>query len=186
VALDQTIREVILSGGDPLVLPDGLLARLIRQLARVPHLQRLRIHTRLPVVIPERVTRALVRCLRATRLTTLVVVHVNHPLEIDAAVARGFSRLIDAGIPVLNQGVLLRGVNDSPTVLAELCERLVNLRVLPYYLHQLDAVAGAAHFAVSPDEGQEIVRRLRRCLPGYAVPRYVREFPQGECKELLA
>jgi L-lysine 2,3-aminomutase len=115
-----------------------------------------------------------------------MVVQVNHPAEIDDDVAVAFGRLVDAGIPVLNQSVLLRGVNDRADVLAELCERLVDLRVMPYYLHQLDAVAGAAHFAVPVAVGVTLVAELRARLPGYAVPRYVRETPGAASKETLA
>jgi EF-P beta-lysylation protein EpmB len=186
IAADRTIREVILSGGDPLMLDDRRLAHLIRQLADIAHVSRLRIHTRLPVMIPQRVTNELVALLRSTRLTPIVVNHINHPAEIDDAVAEALGRLVDAGIVVLNQSVLLRKVNDRVEVLAELCQRLVDLRVLPYYLHQLDRVAGAAHFEVPEAEGLRLMRQLRGLLPGYAVPRYVRETPGGASKELLA
>src|SRR4029079_8099195 len=134
IEADESIREVILSGGDPLMLVDDLLAALAERLVQVPHLRRLRVHTRLPIVIPERVSDELLGWLTGTRLTPIVVVHANHPAEIDEAVAAALGRLIDAGVPVLNQAVLLRGVNDSIDTLAELCERLVDLRVVPYYL----------------------------------------------------
>ncbi len=186
LAADPSIHEIILSGGDPLLLSDRELAGLAERLAAVPHLRRLRIHTRLPVVIPRRVTEGLIGSICGTRLTTIVVVHVNHPAEIDADVARAFARLIGAGVPLLSQSVLLRGVNDRADVLAELFERLVDLRVMPYYLHQLDAVAGAAHFEVSVAKGKELMAALRARLPGYAVPRYVRETPGGACKRVLA
>ncbi|MBL9125804.1 MAG: EF-P beta-lysylation protein EpmB [Planctomycetaceae bacterium] len=175
LAGDAAVHEVILSGGDPLTLVDSRLAGLAERLASIPHLRRLRIHTRLPIVIPERVTDELLSWLRGTRLAPLVVVHANHPREIDRDVELALRRLVDSGIPVLNQAVLLKGVNDSAEVLAELCERLVDLRVLPYYLHQLDRVAGAAQFEVAESAGLAIVAELRRRLPGYAVPRYVRE-----------
>ena len=116
----------------------------------------------------------------------MMVVHVNHPAEIDAAVAEALGRLVDAGIPVLNQSVLLRGINDRVDVLTELCERLVNLRVIPYYLHQLDPVTGAAHFEAPIAGGIALMAALRARLPGYAVPRYVRERPGGVSKEVLA
>ena len=125
-------------------------------------------------MIPERVTDELISWLRGSRLSPMMVVHVNHPAEIDEAVADGFGRLIDAGIPVLNQSVLLRGVNDRADVLTELCRRLVDLRVMPYYLHQLNPVAGAAHFEVPLATGIALMAKLRARLPGYAVPRYVR------------
>jgi len=185
IAADESIEEVILSGGDPLVLSDRCLAELAGRLAEIPHLGRLRVHTRLPIVIPERVTGALLAWLRGTRLATWVVVHANHPAELDAAVAAALGQLVDAGIPVLNQSVLLRGVNDRADVLAALCRRLTDLRVQPYYLHQLDRVAGAAHFEVPAASGLRLIESLRAELPGYAVPRYVRDRPGAASKELL-
>ena len=183
---DPSIHEVILSGGDPLMLADAELARLAEELSAIPQLRRLRVHTRLPVMIPQRVTEELVSWIRGCRLSTVVVVQVNHPAEIDGDVARAFGRLVDAGVPLLNQSVLLRGVNDRAEVLAELCERLVDLRVMPYYLHQLDAVAGAAHFEVPITTGITLLAELRARLPGYAVPRYVRESRGGVSKKVLA
>lgn len=183
---DPSIREVILSGGDPLTLDDQLLARLARRLAEIPHVARLRVHTRVPIVIPQRVTDELLAWLRATRLTPIVVVHVNHPAEIDDQVAAALGRLVEGGVPVLSQSVLLRGVNDRLDVLARLYERLVDLRVMPYYLHQLDRVAGAAHFEVPESTGVAFVHQLRARLPGYAVPRYVRETPGEANKRVLA
>lgn len=186
VRRDPSIRELILSGGDPLTLPDGELAWLVERIGAIGHVTRLRVHTRMPIVIPQRVTEELVRVLRSTRLVPLVVVHVNHPAEIDCAVARALAALVDHGIPVLSQSVLLRGVNDSPEVLCALFERLVDLRVMPYYLHQLDRVAGAAHFEVPEEQGRSLLAEIRRRLPGYAVPRYVREVPGAPAKEILA
>ncbi|MBI4601859.1 MAG: EF-P beta-lysylation protein EpmB [Planctomycetes bacterium] len=182
IAADPTLSEVILSGGDPLVLSDAALEALVAALAEVPHLARLRVHTRLPIVIPERVTEGLIACLRGTRLAPFVVVHANHAAEIAGACAEALTRLVDAGVPVLNQSVLLRGVNDDASTLVRLSERLLELRVLPYYLHQLDPVRGAAHFRVSEERGRELVEELRRRLPGYAVPRYVREVPGAGSK----
>lgn len=186
IATDPTIHEVILSGGDPLMLPDAGLSRLADQLAEMPYLRRWRIHTRLPVVIPQRVTDDLIALLCRGKLSPIVVVHVNHPAEIDRPVANALGQLVDTGIPVLNQSVLLRGVNDRADVLVELSERLVDLRVMPYYLHQLDAVTGAAHFEVPIPDGITLMAELRARLPGYAVPRYVRETPGGTGKEILA
>jgi EF-P beta-lysylation protein EpmB len=186
VAADGSIHEVILSGGDPLALPDEQLAQFAGRLAEIPHLRRLRLHTRLPVMIPQRVTGRLLGWLRGTRLTPIVVIHVNHPAEIDQPVAAALGRLIDAGIPLLNQAVLLRGVNDRVEVLVKLCQRLVDLRVMPYYLHQLDRVAGTAHFEVPEATGVRLIQELRARLPGYAVPRYVRETPGRASKEVLA
>lgn len=175
IAADPTIEEVILSGGDPLTLVDGWLKRLAEQLALIPHVRRLRVHSRLPIVLPERVCPDLLEWLRGTRLTPIVVVHANHPAEIGSDVAEALGRLATAGVCLLNQAVLLRHVNDRAGVLAELCLRLVDLRVMPYYLHQLDRVRGAAHFEVPEAEGLAIMGELRRRLPGYALPRYVRE-----------
>jgi EF-P beta-lysylation protein EpmB len=186
IAADASISEVILSGGDPLALDDGKLAELSKQLAEIPHLRRLRVHTRLPIVIPQRVTPELIAWLRGCRLTPIVVVQTNHPAELDAAVAEALGRLVDAGIPLLSQSVLLRGVNDRADVLAALCLRLVDLRVMPYYLHQMDRVAGGAHFEVPQADGKRLIEELRRRLPGYAVPRYVRETPGGASKQALA
>jgi L-lysine 2,3-aminomutase len=183
---DLTIQEVVLSGGDPLTLPDVRLAWLIDQLQSIPHLRRLRLHTRLPIVIPQRVTDELVTCLRSMRLTPVVVVHANHAAELDQDVAQALGQLVDAGIQVLNQSVLLRGVNDAPDTLIALSLRLLDLRVLPYYLHQLDPVAGAAHFHVPIERGRELIATMRCQLPGYAVPRYVREEPGYASKTLLA
>ena len=183
---DRSLREVILSGGDPLTLDDDTLADLAGRLARIPHIARLRVHTRLPIVIPQRITDQLLAWLRGTRLAPIVVVHVNHPAEIDGSVATALGRLVDAGVPVLSQSVLLRGVNDQIDTLAELYQRLVDLRVIPYYLHQLDRVAGAAHFEVPESTGRRLLTQLRARLPGYAVPRYVRETPGEPNKRVLA
>jgi len=186
LAADRSVSEVILSGGDPLCLADVQLAALLGRLRSIGHVRRLRIHTRMPIVVPQRVTDDLVGLLRGTRPPTLVVVHVNHPAEIDQHVEGALARLIDAGIPVLSQTVLLRGVNDSVESLGGLYQRLADLRVVAYYLHQLDRVAGAAHFEVPVEAGIKLMTELRRRLPGYAVPRYVRELPGASCKQLLA
>jgi KamA family protein len=184
VSSDRSITEVILSGGDPLTIDDGDLADFVQRLAAIPHLRRIRVHTRLPITIPQRVTDDLLHGLRS-RLAPIVVVHANHPAEIDASVADALGRLVDAGIPVLNQAVLLRRVNDDVETLAALCERLIDLRVMPYYLHQLDRVAGTGAFEVAPERGLALIRELRGRLPGYAVPRYVREIPGTPHKVVL-
>lgn len=173
--LSPDVDEVILSGGDPLTLSDAKLDRLIRAIETVPHVRRLRIHSRMPIVIPQRVTETLVARLQSSRLATWMVVHCNHPQEIDQAVSDAIARLIDAGIPVLNQAVLLAGVNDDADVLEKLCREWVNRRVQPYYLHQLDRINGAAHFEVDVQHGRELLEQLRARLPGYAVPAYVSE-----------
>ena len=186
IAADASIREVILSGGDPLTLDDEPLGHLARRLAEIPHVRRLRVHTRVPMVIPQRVTDGLLSWLRGTRLAPIVVVHVNHPAELDETVAAALGRLVDAGVPVLSQSVLLRRINDRIEVLAELFGRLVDLRVMPYYLHQLDRVAGAAHFEVPESTGVKLIKELRARLPGCAVPRYVRETAGEQYKRPLA
>jgi EF-P beta-lysylation protein EpmB len=186
LAADPTIDEAILSGGDPLTLVDTHLADLAERLARVKHLRRLRIHTRLPIMIPSRVNGDLVAWLRGTRLAPIFVIHTNHPQEIDGAVAAALARLADAGIPLLNQAVLLRGVNDTADALTGLSRRLIDLRVMPYYLHQLDRVRGAAHFEVPISRGIELIEAMRGALPGYAVPRYVQEVAGEAHKRILA
>lgn len=183
---DRSIDEVILSGGDPLTLVDDSLAALVHRLAKMPHVRRLRVHTRLPIMIPQRVTDELLAWLCGTKLKPIVVVHANHAAEIDDAVAASFVKMIDAGIVVLNQAVLLRGVNDSVDALEQLSLRLVDLRVMPYYLHQLDRVAGAAHFEVPITTGKRLITELRDRLPGYAVPRYVQEIAGEASKRILA
>jgi EF-P beta-lysylation protein EpmB len=177
IRADDSLHEIILSGGDPLMLTDRRLADLIERLAEIPHLVRLRIHSRLPIVLPSRVTDELLDVLTSSRLTPIMVVHANHGGELASDCAAALGKLIRAGIPTLNQAVLLRGVNDDADALADLCERLVNLGVLPYYLHQLDRVQGAAHFEVGESTGRQLIAELRRRLPGYAVPQYVREVP---------
>jgi EF-P beta-lysylation protein EpmB len=175
IASDRRIHEVILSGGDPLTIVDRALAELVGHLSAIPHLRRLRIHTRLPIVIPERVTDELIDILHDSRLAQIVVLHTNHPNELDEHVAAAIAKLANAGVVLLNQAVLLAAVNDTLEAQAALCERLVDLKVMPYYLHQLDRVAGAAHFEVPIETGRRIIEQLRLRLPGYAVPRYVQE-----------
>ena len=182
LAGDSSLREVILSGGDPLSLSDRRLSALLAELDRIPHLKRLRIHSRQPIVLPERVDDGLLDLLARTRLRPVLVVHVNHPREIDAAVRAALARLAVAGVTLLNQAVLLRGVNDSAAVLADLSETLFAARVLPYYLHLLDPVCGAAHFDVNETEASAIIKTVRRRLPGYLTPRLVREQPGQPAK----
>lgn len=180
------IDEVLLSGGDPLTLVDKKLFELINEIESISHVRRLRIHSRMPIVIPQRVTQAMVSRLSQSRLAVWMVIHANHPSEIDRDVLAATDRLIDVGIPVLNQAVLLRGVNDSVDVLADLCRLLIDHRVAPYYLHQLDRVKGAGHFEVPIAEGLELVKKLRGRLPGYAVPTYVAEEPDKPSKTVLS
>ncbi len=182
IATDSSIEEAILSGGDPLSLSDDKLARLLDALERIPHLRRLRVHSRQPVVLPERVTARLLERLRNSRLSAVVVLHSNHAQEIDHTVERACAKLREAGITLLNQAVFLAGVNDTAKAQAELSERLFEVGVLPYYLHQLDPVAGAAHFAVADADARGIMRELNSRLPGYLVPRLVREVPGEQGK----
>ncbi len=182
LAADPSITEVLLSGGDPLSLATPKLAEFTDALARLPHVRRLRLHTRLPVVLPERVDAELLDWLSALPQRVVVVVHANHANEIDAPVARAFARLGASGATVLNQAVLLRGVNDSVAALAGLSERLFDAGVLPYYLHLLDRVAGSAHFEVPADEARQLHEALSARLPGYLVPRLVREVAGAPAK----
>jgi EF-P beta-lysylation protein EpmB len=179
------ITEVILSGGDPLTLSDSRLADLVSSIETIARVKRLRIHTRLPIVLPERIDRSLLEWMSATRLQIILVVHSNHANELDARVDRAMNQLRLAGVTLLNQSVLLRGVNDRPGILVALSERLLEAEVMPYYLHQLDRVQGAAHFAVSDRDARLLVEDMRRQLPGYLVPRLVREHPDRASKSPL-
>ncbi len=179
-------REVIFSGGDPLMLPDSKLAALTAALAEIPHIQRLRIHSRMPVITPQRITHELLAWLAGTRLKPVLVTHVNHAQELTPAAAHALRTLAMAGVLLLNQSVLLRGVNDHADTLAELSEALLDCQVRPYYLHQLDKVAGAAHFAVADAHAMHLLHTLRQRLPGYLVPALVREHPGADYKRPLA
>lgn len=186
IAADASIGEVILSGGDPLTLHDGRLAELAGRLAAIPHVHTLRIHSRLPVVLPQRVDSGLLDWLTRTPLRKVLVLHSNHPAEIDGAVEDALAALVAAGVTLLNQAVLLRGVNDHADTLVSLSERLHRAGVLPYYLHLLDRVQGAAHFEVPDARGVALVAALRGRLPGYLVPRLVREMPGADGKTIIA
>ncbi|MEM8961829.1 MAG: EF-P beta-lysylation protein EpmB [Acidobacteriota bacterium] len=182
IAARSDIEEVIWSGGDPLSVRDDRLAALADEVAAIPHVERLRIHTRLPIVLPERVDDALLAWLGQTRLRPVMVVHANHPREIDDAVVAACERLTASGVVMLNQAVLLAGVNDDAEVLVALSRALDRARVLPYYLHLLDRVAGAAHFDVEIGRADRLHDSLRERLPGYLVPRLVREVPGATAK----
>ncbi len=174
---DATISEVILSGGDPLVMGNARLARLVDLLAGIPHLRRLRIHSRLPIVLPARIDQGLLGIVRGNRLKCVVVIHGNHPRELDTEVASGLRELHRAGATLLNQSVLLRRINDDADTLCELSESLHNMNVLPYYLHLLDRVNGSAHYNVTALTSSNIYRQMLQRLPGYLVPKLVRETP---------
>ncbi|MCK4950829.1 MAG: EF-P beta-lysylation protein EpmB [Gammaproteobacteria bacterium] len=177
IASNPGITEVILSGGDPLSLSDKRLAELIHEIGKITHVSRLRIHTRLPVVLPERINESLVQILHSSRLATVMVIHANHPNEINEPVSRVLKMLDAKGIRLLNQSVLLKGINDHPETLAELSEALFDSGVLPYYLHLLDKVAGAAHFDVEETDAIKLLKMLNTMLPGYLVPKMVKEIP---------
>ncbi|WP_368565090.1 EF-P beta-lysylation protein EpmB [Pseudoxanthomonas sp. UTMC 1351] len=185
IRADSSIDEVLLSGGDPLSLATSKLAELTDALASVPHLKRLRVHSRLPVVLPERVDDALVDWLAALPWPVAFVIHANHANEFDASVDAALSRLRQAGVQLLNQAVLLRGVNDTVSALADLSERSFAAGVLPYYLHQLDRVAGVAHFEVDDTRALALHAALAARLSGYLVPRLVREVPGDTGKRPL-
>ncbi len=175
ISQDTSISEVILSGGDPLMLQDEHLADLVASIADIAHVQRLRIHSRLPVVIAKRLTDRLTDILTRTRLRSSLVLHVNHPRELTTLHAERLDKLRRAGVTLLNQTVLLRGVNDNAQVLIELSEQLFNHHLLPYYLHVLDKVQGAQHFDVSSAEAYALYQQMLAQLPGYLVPKLVRE-----------
>ena len=179
---DDSIEEVLLSGGDPLSLSNESLHDLLTQLQGIPHIKRVRFHTRFPIGIPERIDEDFIHCLKSFPFQYWFVVHVNHPLELDEDVLQALSKIQKLGIPVLNQAVLLKGVNDSKEVLEALFRKLSNHGILAYYLHQLDKVQGSAHFEVEESEGLALIRYLETCLPGYAVPKYVREI-SGEASK---
>jgi EF-P beta-lysylation protein EpmB len=185
IGADATIEEVILSGGDPLSLSTPKLAELSDALVRIPHVRRLRIHTRLPIVLPERVDAEFLDWLARAPWPVAIVLHANHANEIDDSVVKSVKNLRDAGAVLLNQSVLLRGVNDSIDALAALSERLFDAGIVPYYLHQLDRVAGTAHFEVDDACAQALIEGMRRRLSGYLVPRLVREIAGRESKTPL-
>ncbi|MGC3872591.1 EF-P beta-lysylation protein EpmB [Halomonas sp. GXIMD04776] len=182
---DSSIQEAILSGGDPLASSDRRLGWLVERLDAIPHLKRLRIHTRLPVVIPDRINDALLGWLSKTRLQKVMVLHINHANEIDDEVIAACARLRSIGVTLLNQSVLLRGVNDDVETLAALSERLFEAGILPYYLHVLDPVSGAAHFDVPDEEAVILVDALRERLAGFLMPRLVRDVPGEKSKTPL-
>ena len=187
---DQTMRnldppdvtEIILSGGDPLMLSDGRLAKLLTRLRQLPNLKRLRMHTRMPVILPSRVTPELLEMLWDFPLPVTTVLHINHPNELDEHVNRVLQQLRLSNTQLLNQAVLLKGINDSTDVLKRLCEKGFHMGILPYYVHQLDKVQGSAHFRVSRRPALELEEQLRKQLPGYLTPKFVTEIAGKESK----
>ncbi|WP_041065471.1 EF-P beta-lysylation protein EpmB [Thiolapillus brandeum] len=182
---DRTVSEVILSGGDPLSLANGRLHTLIEDLQDIPHLRRLRIHSRLPVVLPDRLDSTLLDILADCRLSASLVLHINHPREISTELTQALLPLRHLGIPLLNQAVLLKGINDRAHIQIALSEELFEAGILPYYLHQLDLVRGAAHFAVDDQEAAALYTLMQARLPGYLLPRLVREIPGAQSKTTL-
>ncbi len=175
IANDNTIKEVILSGGDPLSLSNRNLEVLLDRIAAIPHINRLRFHSRFPIGIPERIDEDFLEMIDRSPHQVWFVIHCNHPNELDKEIFERLNALRKLGVNVLNQAVLLRGVNDDVETMAELCETLTDHGIFPYYLHQLDRVQGASHFEVSREEGLELIDQLIQRLPGYAVPKYVQE-----------
>ncbi len=182
---DTSIEEIILSGGDPLTMVDENLDRLISMIESIDHVERLRIHSRLPVVIPSRVTDALLSRLSQSRLSAWLVIHSNHANEICESVGESLRKLQSSSVTVLNQAVLLRGINDSVEAQVQLSKRLIQFGVIPYYLNHLDPVEGSAHFDTSIESGIEIVTEMRKQLPGFGVPRFVKEIPGEPHKTVL-
>lgn len=172
---DDSIHEVILSGGDPLSLSDELLESLFLQLEEMDHVKRIRFHTRFPIGIPERIDESFLRLISASSKQFFFVIHCNHPRELDEDIFEHLRALQQLSCVLLNQAVLLKGINDTVSVQEELCELLVNRGIMPYYLHQLDRVQGTAHFEVEEAQGIQLIQDLTKRLSGYAIPRYVRE-----------
>lgn len=186
IAANPQVEEVIFSGGDPLMAKDHELVWLVKQLDAIPHLRRLRIHSRLPVVIPQRITPALCQMLKNTRLETVLVTHINHPNEIDDSLAQAMAQLKRAEVILLNQSVLLKNVNDDAKILKTLGDRLFEIGILPYYLHLLDKVEGAGHFYVSDESAVKIYRDLQTLTSGYLVPKLAREIANEPNKTLYS
>jgi len=175
------IRDVILSGGDPLMLPDESLADILDHLRTIAHVEIIRVGTRAPVTLPQRITAKLCRMLKRYH-PLFVITHFNHPSEITPQSSKACSRLVDSGIPLGNQTVLLKGVNDDPVTMKKLMQKLLTIRVTPYYLHQMDLVQGTAHFRTSVEAGKRIMASLRGHTSGMAVPYYVIDLPKGKGK----
>lgn len=185
IAQESSLEEIILSGGDPLSLSNERLGEIITALDGIPHLKRLRFHTRFPLGIPERIDEGFLALLQRTRLQVWFILHCNHPRELDPDVLGALKQIQRLGIPILNQSVLLRRVNDSFSTLYALCSKLVAAGILPYYLHQLDPVSGASHFEVPEQEGIALIAQLQEALSGYAVPKFVKEETGHPSKTIL-
>lgn len=183
---DSSIEEVILSGGDPLTLSDRRLQEICSSLANIKHIKRIRFHTRLPIVLPARITTTLLKQITDNDKSIIFVIHTNHANEFDNSVSNAIKRLQEFGILVLNQSVLLKGINDSVAALINLSERLVENNVIPYYLHLLDPVAGAAHYDVSIEQAQQLIQEMQASVSGYLVPKLVKEEIGTASKTLVA
>ena len=186
VHANPQIWEVILTGGDPFVLSARRIAELTRRLSAIAHLRVVRWHTRLPVAAPERVTDALVEAMKLGHGATYVALHANHPRELTAAARAACARIVDAGIPMLSQTVLLKGVNDDIGTLEALMRAFVETRIKPYYLHHADLAPGTSHFRVGVDRGQDLIRALRARASGLCQPEYVLDIPGGYAKARIA
>lgn len=182
IAEDPSLMEIILSGGDPLSLNNRELSQLITDLSAIPHLKILRFHTRFPIGIPERIDPEFLAILASCRLQVFFVVHVNHPVELDEEVLSALKPIKQLGIPILTQTVLLNGVNNTVEILKSLFEKCAENGIIPYYLHQLDQIQGGMHFEVAEQKGLELIARLKEQLPGYAVPKYVKEVAREKHK----
>lgn len=182
IAEHPELNEVILSGGDPLMAKDHELAWLFDEIESIPHIKRLRIHTRLPVVIPNRITDELCTLIRNSRLQTILVTHINHANEINNELTGAMKKLKRVNVTLLNQGVLLRGINDSVEALTALSETLFTAGIQPYYLHVLDKVQGAAHYMVDDTEARRLMAGLMQNVSGYMVPKLTREIGGEQVK----
>lgn len=185
IAADDSLSEVILSGGDPLSLSNRHLSALMARLEKIPHIKTLRFHSRMPIGIPERIDAQFLSALQKSSLQVFFVVHSNHPLELDEKVLTALRQMQQRGVSLLCQTVLLKGVNDSFETLYALFGTLARHGIIPYYLHQLDRVAGGAHFFVEESRGIALMKQLQEHLPGYALPRYVKEVPGNHFKTII-
>jgi len=185
ISNDESIEEVIFSGGDPLAMPDTLFSWAIREIEKIPHITRLRIHSRIPIVLPSRITKTLSRTLKYTRLDVALVIHSNHAQEITTEVKEALNILKAANVVLLNQSVLLKGVNDNSDTLSQLSKTLFAAGVIPYYLHLLDKVNGASHFDTDKAHALQLINTLKNTLSGYLVPKLVRETPHAKSKTAI-
>ncbi|MBN1914747.1 MAG: KamA family radical SAM protein [Parachlamydiales bacterium] len=182
---NRSLSEIILSGGDPLMLPDTIFQQLLQNLDNIPHITRIRIHTRMPLAHPERISAQFLKILTKSQKQLIVVLHTNHAQELDEAIFSSMHAIASLGIPIFSQSVLLRGVNDTVEDLKTLCFQLIDHGIIPYYLHQLDKAEGTHHFQVSKSKGKKIMQELQAELPGYALFRYVQDISGKRSKTAL-